>query len=274
MELPKHKIDALRNKMKNLRLRSGKDIFFDVTFIKGEEKVKLMEQSPISELKALNKILQVEEYEQIKIEIFNGAEKPISSERIILSTPKAPEGLGDVERMKFEQFYQEKERERSYVQMQEELEELSDENLEYETIIEEQNKTILELQTALANKSNFRHYAGMIAETLGKIGVKSEKLNNITGLLGIDDFTSIHDEAPLQIAQHEEVLDSSGIVEEKEPEIEPQDKRKLELIQLMADSMYTMEISDLNMLFAVFSEVEKKPQLSKDVLLFLNNKIM
>lgn len=276
MPLPKHKIDNIRTKLRNLE-KSGKEIVFDVTFLKGNTKDKLIEHAtPKSKAFAsINKLLDYDDYEALKIDFYdlkNNPAKPYSTEKIVLSKP---DELGEIEVSKFEKYIQEREKEKAYAQMQENLAGLEEDNNDLETLVEQQKQEIEELQEQLKSKSNFQHYAGMVGEILGKIGVKSEKLNALTGLFGIDDFQPLETTQALTGGTQ----DHSGIVEEKNQPtqesqaLSPDDQKKIELIQLMVDFLYNLDLKTLGLIFAIFSEVEQQPALAKQILLFINEKV-
>ncbi len=277
MQVPKHKIDNLRSKLRNFE-KAGKEVAFDVTFMRGTEKDKIIEHATAKDVCQINKILKFEEYESLKIEIYDlksaKPNKAFSTDFVHLKNTQAQnEQLGELEQNRFEKYIQEREKDKAFADMQTTLSGLEKENSEYEALIEEQQQHIEELEQQLKTKSNFKHYAGMIGEILGKIGIKSEKLNAVTGLLGLDDFQQI-EEQPQALSQ---AYDTSGIVEnpnespeESPAQLNPQEQKKIELIQLMVDFLYNLELKTLGLVFAVFSEIEQQPDLAKQILLFIN----
>lgn len=255
--------DRLASSMGNIRTKirtyqkQGKNVLYSAIFITGKDKVKLVDRAPIAQLSLVTKNLQCETPDKVRIELYDGKEAPNPlwikelpvKQEIEIEPQQGFKGLGEAEINEIvDQRFRERQRAVEYEQLKERVLELTSENEELQDSIEELENENDRLEQELEAKKQVRYYAGMLGDIFESFGIDKGRIKKpIAELMGINDT----DEKPKQISSP----DSSGIVEEK-PTQSAEEKKRSEIITLIADYLKSTSNQTLANVFTIFSEIE------------------
>lgn len=259
-------------KVINTYIKQGIDIFYSATFITGKEKIKLMDHAPESLFHLVSQNVKVEKPDKIKIELFDSKEATHSLwlRDFVFKEPE-PErvqtgfmGLGEVEinRLVDERF-RERKQQVEFEELKEQVIELTEENEALqETVdrLEEINET---LQQELESKKQIRYYAGMLGDIFESFGIAKDRIKKpIAELMGIND----PDNTPKALENAEP--DNSGIVEEpiKAANLTAEEKKRQEIISLIAEYLNASSNQTLAEVFSIFSEIEADTSMAAKIL--------
>ncbi|HEY4785963.1 MAG TPA: hypothetical protein VIH57_07935 [Bacteroidales bacterium] len=268
--------DKFASSMGNIRTKirtykkQGKNVLYSATFITGKEKVKLVDRAPVSQLSLVTKNLQCETPDKVRIELFDGKEMPnplwFKELPVIQETETEPQefkGLGEAEINEIvDQRFRERQRTVEFEQLKERVMELTEENEELQDSVEELETENARLEQELESKKQVRYYAGMLGDIFESFGIDKGRIKKpIAELMGINDS----DVNPKQI----DSSDSSGIVEEKHGQ-SAEEKKRNEIISLIADYLRTTSNQTLANVFSIFSEIEANNSVADKIIDFLN----
>ncbi len=131
------------------------------------------------------------------------------------------------------------------------------------------NEEIEGLQKTIANKQNFKYYAGITGDILQSFGIKKELVAKplaglLTGGEGQQESKAIEESAS---------FDESGIVDDERVENHPRsvDEKRNEMIVLIGEFLKGVDNQTLSTTFSIFSEIENDPNNSSLILEFLKN---
>jgi FtsZ-binding cell division protein ZapB len=273
----------------------GKDVLFSATFINGSsQRTPIANQLAKSIPKQVKSLLIIEKPEKIKIDLFTREGEyldmnvcEIVNEAVVLTAVPVQEhkGLGEVEINQIvDQRIAEKQRAIEFEQLKEEVKELTSENEDLQNEIDALEERNTELETELANKQEIRYYTGMLGDILEGFGFSKDKMRKpIAGLLGFTEEKSAgRKELPAT------TTDNSGIVEEpSSPAVTPpvaipaettapvsdqgmyspeEQKKRNELIDLIAAYLHSSSTQVIAKVFAIFSEIETDNAVADDLI--------
>jgi len=131
------------------------------------------------------------------------------------------------------------------------------------------NEEIEGLQKTIANKQNFKYYAGITGDILQSFGIKKELVAKpLAGLL-----TGGEGQQEPKAIEENTTFDESGIVDDERAENHPRnvDEKRNEMIVLIGEFLKGVDNQTLSNTFSIFSEIENDPNNSSLILEFLKN---
>jgi FtsZ-binding cell division protein ZapB len=263
-------LSNVRTKIKSFQ-EQGKHVVYSATFLVDGKKQKLVDMAEISQLSLITRNLKCETPEKITIELFDKNDtrnplwvKPFLFDGVAPANKPQPATLGEAEiNQMVDQRIAERQREIDFEELKNLAKDLSSENEELQDRIEELEGQKEQLEIELERKKSVRYYAGMLGDILEGFGINKEKIKKpLAELMGIDEEKP----SPKQVQAH--AGDSSGIVDE-EPTGE--DKKRLEVIDLIHQYLNSLPNTTLAKVFQVFSAIEQNPALADELLDFLSN---
>jgi hypothetical protein len=276
-------IDKIRSKIYHFK-KQKITYFVTVTFITGKQKEIILDKVGSKSLPQIDELLKSEKPDKIQIEYFKSdCEKRNDvkiyafqdvSEQINSSIKTQFQGLGEAEITSLvDQRFRDQKRAEEFIQLQEQVSELTSELDEQRELVEELETENEQLKTELEQKKQVRYYAGMLGDILEGIGISKDKIRNpIASLMGISDT-----EKPKEVldstntahstqAQH----DSSGIVEDEVPLTKEQEERKV-IITLITHYLDAADNKTLAQVFTVFSAIEHNSEKASEIITFLKS---
>ena len=274
----------------------GKDVLYSATFINGSsQRMPLENMSAKLITKQVKSFLDIEKPEKIKIDLFtkegeyidmNVCEIVNEPDAVTVVPVQEHKGLGEVEINQIvDQRIAEKQRMIEFEQLKEEVKELTSENEDLQNEVDKLEERNAELETVLANKQEIRYYTGMLGDILESFGFSKKNMRKpIAGLLGFDqEKTAERKELPANTS------DNSGIVEEasslsvttpstaqNETTTTPvsdkgiyspeEQKKRNELIDLIAAYLHSSSTQVIAKVFAIFSEIETDNAVADDLI--------
>lgn len=259
-------------KVLNKLVERGIDVVFSAIFTIDGKKQKLIDLADYSQFNLLYRFLNYEKPTRLRIEWFDrqdtrnmidfkeydfeAAEKPVEKPAFI--------GFGEAEINQIvDQRMAERQRQVDHEELKGMVRELTQENQELQNRVENLEQENENLEEELEKKKTMRYYAGMLGDILESFGIKREKIKKpLAELMGMED------EKP-ETKQVTGAQDTSGIVEE---EPTPDQKKRTEVIDLIRQYLGSLPNATLANVFKIFSAIEQNPDISDELLTYLNNR--
>ncbi len=268
MKIANNKIKSLRQIL-NIKAKGSDGIRLTFTAYKqGEERgIKLIEKADIKNLSNINKLLMMDNFIRVKIDVFDMDINESKPEKTYEYTDEQPafSGFGDIsefEHNRVNELLNARLREQDYQRLQTENQSLKSRVDELESDLEDAEEAIEQMGEKIKSQQGLKTYAELAGIALERLGLKNQVKGVLSGFLG--------DEQPEQIPAEALESDQSGIVETTDfSGIQPRN----ELAELINSCLYAMDNSTLGIVFSIFSEIEKNPALALQILTMINKPI-
>jgi hypothetical protein len=256
MKISDIKIKSLRQIL-SARAKQSDSIRITFTAFKrnDERGTKLIENADIKNLANINKLLTIEDFVRVRLEVFDRNVSETDPEKTYEYADETLGGGGfsgfgevsDTERNRVNELYyarkREEEREKLLVETEQQktkIEELENDLSDAEDALQQANEKIKSLQS-------LKSYAQLAGVALGELGLKKPIKSALAGIMGDDDDENGDNETPIHIDQ------TSGVIETPDTD----QHQTQELIGLVTMCMATMDKTTLGIVFSLFSEIEK-----------------
>lgn len=261
--------------------KTGTVLYFDMIFFKSGNTKKIFIKSPEADLCLVSDHIKYDKPETIRFEFFEDKnsknckfpreftlKEQLRESKPTVTVQQEFRGFGEAEINNLvDQRFREKQKAEEFDSLKEQVTVLTKE-LDVQTqLVEELEEENERLQSELESKSQMRYYAGMLGDILEGIGISKDKIRKpIASLMGIDE------ESDTKQINHQQAkqTDSSGIVEDDEPQSTDDEKRN-EVITLISDYIKNTSNQTLGNLFIIFSEIEQNPETADKILQFLQS---
>lgn len=274
-----NQIRSIKQRIKNLDLAKNNSLVYTAYFIKNGVSDCLLNRVTVDSISLVRKNLFIEQPDKVRIELYE-TEKgkkmlyqlsiDLRDKDVIVEMAENEtttfKGLGEAEvnqmvQNKLNAILQQNEYEaikKEHAAFEQEIEELNEQ-------LEESESKIQELESIIKNKSGIKYYAGLLGDILEGFGLAKEKIRGpMAALMGISDEDS--DSNSRHSSQ-----DRSGIVEDEASQKDTdRNKKRQEIIDLIAQFLQNVSDTQLSTLFSIFSSIESNPSLSSEILQFIN----
>ncbi len=263
-------LSNVRTKIKSFQ-EQGKEVVYSATFVTDGKKQRLVDMAHTGQLSLITRNLRCEVPEKITLELFdkNNPRNPLWVKLFVIPKndpqPPAPTGLGEAEINQIvDQRMAERQRAREHEELTSLVKELTAENEEYQDRIQQLENENEQMEGELEKKKSIRYYAGMLGDILESFGIRRDKIKKpLAELMGVEDDQP----AAAQVEAHRE--DHSGIVE---TEVSAEDKKRVEIMDLIQQYLGSLPLMTLAKVFQVFSAIEQSPFVADELIDYLNNR--
>ena len=270
MKIPENKIKSLRQTL-NAKAKESDGISLTFTAYKqGEERgIKLIEKGDVKNLANINKLLVMDNFVRIKIDMFDLNISDSKPEKTYEYTDETLgfSGFGQVsetERSRVNELLNIHLKEQDYQKLKIENEQLINRVDELENDLDEAEEVIEQMQEKIKSQQGLKTYAELAGIALDRLGFRNQVKSALAGFLG--DESSEEDTPPTMHIEN----DQSGIVETPQPAHDRQPQPQNEIIELINLCLKSMDNTTLGVVFSIFSEIEKNHALALQILATVN----
>jgi len=276
----KHNLDLsyLRDRIQ-IYQAEGKDVLYTAIFITDKLKDKIVDRASPKQLAHITKSLKYVNPDKIRVELYDGKEAKnmlwfteyeLNKPELETKQPTTFQGFGEAEINSIvDQRFRERKQQEEFVQLKEQVTELTTELDEQRNLVEELETENERLEKVLESKTQVRYYAGMLGDILESFGIAKSKVKSpLATLMGVTDVEE--KEEQIQYTRKSKPAPTENTEQIQTFTFNEQGRN--EIITLMSEYLKNVDDQILGEVFTIFSDIEKTPERAKELIHFLQSK--